>query len=510
MDSEQCQEYTDAMRWDYVNDEWKQSGPLSFRVAVEPFAKGGLRAAYHARLGVGGEALLVAKRFLKEDEDSRDAYRRDVKQQSIAHGLGVAFNSYNPPKMVDFLPAFLIVVGGGALTYLCEEKLPEGKFVKHNDNAGFVTPEMRNTPHAFSHFSWIRSNRTLLISDVQGVGDHYTDPGIHSIDKGFGYTDLGVFGVAFFFSSHECNSICKALGLPAFVLPEEGKVTADPSPSSPNIALRRGQTLPTLTRHVSLAAVKARSAPKNIAASRLVGCSHAGLVLPPESDVPMEGSSLADVHFALGVLHESGRLAMLHEALQAAADGKDTIPVVKEKPNYEAALFHYQMAAFLGAVEAMMVMAMIHAGFTPRDWCAEIEFTDADRAIFFLKLAAARGNRNALLHLGDMNFAQGKFGAAADFYEKATKAAPVPAVAAPSEDEVDTLGLLQTKLPTNVWNNSVSIPSLYARIGEAYERLGTENAKAAEWYSSASEEAFADPLMAKKAMMWSEKAASLE
>ena len=40
----------------------------------------------------------------------------------------------------------------------------------------------RNTPQAFSHFTYEYSNHTLLICDVQGVGDMYTDPQVHTID----------------------------------------------------------------------------------------------------------------------------------------------------------------------------------------------------------------------------------------------------------------------------------------------------------------------------------------
>ncbi len=60
----------------------------------------------------------------------------------------------------------------------------------------------------------------LLISDVQGVQDFLTDPGIQSLVAGqYGKLDLGPAGVAFFFSTHECNAICAALGLPVFPTP---------------------------------------------------------------------------------------------------------------------------------------------------------------------------------------------------------------------------------------------------------------------------------------------------
>ena len=34
----------------------------------------------------------------------------------------------------------------------------------------------RNTPQAFSHFTFVKSNKTEIVVDIQGVGDCYTDP----------------------------------------------------------------------------------------------------------------------------------------------------------------------------------------------------------------------------------------------------------------------------------------------------------------------------------------------
>lgn len=40
----------------------------------------------------------------------------------------------------------------------------------------------RFTPQAFSHFSFERSGHELIVVDIQGVGDLYTDPQIHTMD----------------------------------------------------------------------------------------------------------------------------------------------------------------------------------------------------------------------------------------------------------------------------------------------------------------------------------------
>uniref|UniRef100_A0A914RRH0 Alpha-type protein kinase domain-containing protein n=1 Tax=Parascaris equorum TaxID=6256 RepID=A0A914RRH0_PAREQ len=57
----------------------------------------------------------------------------------------------------------------------------EGDYVKYNSNSGFVSDITRNTPQAFSHFTFERSGHQLIVVDIQGVGDLYTDPQIHTV-----------------------------------------------------------------------------------------------------------------------------------------------------------------------------------------------------------------------------------------------------------------------------------------------------------------------------------------
>jgi len=42
-----------------------------------------------------------------------------------------------------------------------------------NSNCGAVLSD-RNTPQAFSHFTWEHSKHSLLVVDLQGVNDYYT------------------------------------------------------------------------------------------------------------------------------------------------------------------------------------------------------------------------------------------------------------------------------------------------------------------------------------------------
>eukprot|EP00522_Entomoneis_paludosa_P008047 CAMPEP_0172450238 /NCGR_PEP_ID=MMETSP1065-20121228/8670_1 /TAXON_ID=265537 /ORGANISM="Amphiprora paludosa, Strain CCMP125" /LENGTH=641 /DNA_ID=CAMNT_0013202017 /DNA_START=604 /DNA_END=2532 /DNA_ORIENTATION=- len=79
---------------------------------------------------------------------------------------------------------------------------------------------------AFSHFTYLYTNKKVLVCDLQGVYNaeakpcpmfELTDPAIHYASKHrrmvFGRTDKGRKGHGLFFETHKCNPICKFLAL---------------------------------------------------------------------------------------------------------------------------------------------------------------------------------------------------------------------------------------------------------------------------------------------------------
>ncbi|DBA05399.1 TPA: hypothetical protein N0F65_007561 [Lagenidium giganteum] len=203
---------------------------IKVKIDPQPFAKGGLRQVYQLQdLSVppdalAGSATYVAKIAMDPNENP-DTYFRDVEMQAVAAKFAKLYNSYNPPRRVEFLGAWILqliptndpdaedITMRGTICGV--EPFIAGEYHKHNNNFGYVSELERNTPQAFSHFTYEASGHQILVVDIQGVGDHYTDPQIHTRrGKEFGKGNLSIRGFERFLESHRCNAICKYLKLP--------------------------------------------------------------------------------------------------------------------------------------------------------------------------------------------------------------------------------------------------------------------------------------------------------
>ncbi|KAG2163027.1 hypothetical protein VTO58DRAFT_110482 [Aureobasidium pullulans] len=195
---------------------------LKVRARSKPFDRGAMRNAFYASSTIA-DTRFVLKSFLRHGEDERAQAAEDMRIQTLCKAFALEFNGLlkiEPP--LDFLVTSCLQSKSKTRKKCSSlELLLDGEYVKYNNNTAWVNDELpddsfNQTAQAFSHFTFERSWGLLLINDLQGVDHILTDPTIQTRDPErfkLHQNNLGVESFKFFFARHECNSVCRELGL---------------------------------------------------------------------------------------------------------------------------------------------------------------------------------------------------------------------------------------------------------------------------------------------------------
>lgn len=444
-----------ALKKAWVTDEAK------VKMENKAFNKGAMRECFRLKkLGrYTGNSYhhthnYVAKRYM-EDVD-REVYFQDVKLQMDAKLWGEEYSHHNPPKKVDIFQMYILEFKNrpGSPLYHCEHYM-QGNYIKYNSNSGFVDPCLRNTPQAFSHFTFERSGHQLIIVDIQGVGDLYTDPQIHTIEGNeYGDGNLGAKGMALFFYSHECNDICRSLGLTEFDLsPNEQVLRSNRAKMQSLVAhtMARGSeefcTTPSPGEKVDVSSFlqihRQRSTSSCASDSGLdslmspideeepmsiVGSpvpylrQRSRLISDSESSVTSTEEDIRNFRMKLQQIHRPSCVAIekdlrkmnLNARVNDSMLGKIHHEMAKyhevgrfcdkndEDIDWESAIFHETHAAELGELEAILTMAKLYLGLE-RDvlvnCTVEDDTENVDHGMDYMVEAAEAGDRGAMIYV---------------------------------------------------------------------------------------------------------------
>ena len=109
--------------------------------------------------------------------------------------------------------------------YVKVEELVEGSFVKHINNNGHICGDTNNPvcnkAECLAHYSFERSNKEVMVADVQGCDHFLFDPEVaskelKSSEEFFFCTqpvNLSISAINNFIESHKCNWYCELLQL---------------------------------------------------------------------------------------------------------------------------------------------------------------------------------------------------------------------------------------------------------------------------------------------------------
>ncbi|KAJ3434645.1 kinase [Anaeramoeba flamelloides] len=177
-----------------------------------PFLKG-KKYNFYYMIQPNIEKILVAKVFQNESSSKNlNENLKLLRKYAYARHFAQLFNnkiSSNTPKIL-FHAMF---------TYSTQSSENQKHFIvepffSNNNITPLSNQTFLQTIGAFQHFTYHYSNKQLLVTNLQYINGKFISPKIFSNTKfRFGADDLGFKGIQQFVKNHQCNHICKKLGL---------------------------------------------------------------------------------------------------------------------------------------------------------------------------------------------------------------------------------------------------------------------------------------------------------
>ena len=192
---------------------------FEFKIAPNPFIEGSECYVYHASDLIDFRRIVL--KLLKEN-DTLDGYMQKMKNRVLSTAYAHAFSmeKLKPQNTcaIDFTQ--LDIIESEGIFYMLEPWLKgELPRAKKDDDSTLKASAYSDLLESFSHYTWVKSGKTLLITGLHGFKKKLqnkivlTDPTIHSKGGGgkYGPMDCGNEAIQSFFEmSHStCSEICK-------------------------------------------------------------------------------------------------------------------------------------------------------------------------------------------------------------------------------------------------------------------------------------------------------------
>ena len=237
-----CAEQIELSDFLISNMVWSPPLSINYYIDDEPFASGGFREAYMAKINPHDQKCktYVVKKYLKgtitdlqDIDETPDAHaRKSVQMHVLATNFALQLKQLLNSKqytgnVLHYNKASLgkIVSTGETITV---EDFVEGSFTKYINNDGSISGNINKTEadilqmaECLTHYSHFKSKGTILLVDIQGSGYTLYDPEIATTDGSFDEQNklrfcmgnLAVVAKDNFFKQHTCNKFCELADL---------------------------------------------------------------------------------------------------------------------------------------------------------------------------------------------------------------------------------------------------------------------------------------------------------